>query len=206
MNLLTCVANYCAFGLESVNFLPWLSPLAVSPPFLSHDIDLSHLPTSSSRLAFSAWKPRLTPSCLLSSLCNPTFWPYTSPPSFPPFHTTLDGPFRYLFPPSRNPHLISLNLFPSLHVGVRSPLWSGWHFDSHACHITQREALPSMHDPEVPLMCERNAHTNGRGFSLMCSLLFENVALYGEWVFHWVCKSRKVSEARMKEHLITWQT
>lgn len=35
-----------------------------------------------------------------------------------------------------------------------------------------------------------NAHTNGRGFSLMCSLLFENTALYGEWVFHWVCKSR----------------
>lgn len=48
---------------------------------------------------------------------------------------------------------------------------------------------------EVSLMCECNAHTNGRGggggFSLTYSLLFENTALCGECVFHWVCKSRE---------------
>lgn len=32
---------------------------------------------------------------------------------------------------------------------------------------------------------------DGGGFSLMYSLLFENTALCGECVFHWVCKSRK---------------
>lgn len=77
--------------------------LADIPPYLYYcSNSLSQLTTSSSPLACS---------CLLSSFCKLTVWPWTSPLSFPRFQMTLDGPFQHLYPPSCNPHLIPPNLF-----------------------------------------------------------------------------------------------
>lgn len=89
-------------------------------------------------------------SCLIPSLCNPSVWPCTSPPSsssLPPFCMTLDGHLPYLFPPlplSSSHFRKSPPIPPCLCV---SPLWSVWHFNSHVCHTTQRGAMPSVHNP-----------------------------------------------------------
>lgn len=80
---------------------------------------------------------------------------------------TPDDPWR---PHSASlPSLLqSTSHFPksllSLHICMCSPLWSLWHFNSHACHITQRKALPSMQDlgNRGPIDVESNAHTNGK--------------------------------------------
>lgn len=154
------------------------------------------------------------PSCLLSSHCNPTTWPYTFPASFLPFYMTLDGPSLHLYPPSRNPHFISLNLFPSFHVSVRSLLWSRWHFDSHACHITQRGGGIALHvwpREQRSHWCmrvmltqmEREVLINVQPFIWKRSFVRRvgvSLSMQGQK------KRMRQSEARMKEHLITWQT
>lgn len=111
MNLLTYVANYSACGLESVNFLPRLSAFADSPPFLYHYNDLSHpfLPSGLLHLTLSRLLLSLCKSHCRTLLLSSIF-------AFIP-HYTWQPPFG-IQPQPHNPHLVSLNLFPSLHVGA----------------------------------------------------------------------------------------
>lgn len=98
--------------------------------------------------------------CQLSVSVNNLFLP-SGLLVFPPhFVSSLSDPrpFLYCFLNSTRPLTAPFSIltlssaiyisFPqilfSLHICVCSLLWSLWHFDSHACHITQRKALPSM--------------------------------------------------------------
>lgn len=148
MNLLTYLANYGAYVLKSITFPP--SPFAISPSLPSHHyINPAHLPTRPP-LWFSLPGNYLTLSGLLASLCNSTVWPYTSPPSSSIFSSVLYDPWwspSVSFPPlpfSSSHFPKSLPIPPCL---LASALWSMWHFNSHAGHLKQRGALPSIHNP-----------------------------------------------------------
>lgn len=201
-------ANYCAYGSES------------SHPFLHPSRIITSTPTPSSPFALLFLEIASPLHVSLPSLRNPTGWPLRLSPIV--FHLPFDSarplsaPVRYVFQRSRHPRLISLNLFPSLRVCVRPRCDLGDISTVTPVTVRRGEHRPprATQGTEVLLICERNARTNGGegGLSLTHSLSFENTALYGECVFHWVCEGRQKKkrtrrrEARMKEHLITWQT
>lgn len=156
MNLLTSLANY---GLESITFPSWLFTLChfsiLSPCCF---INPSHL-AALSRLIGLLCLETASPLCVsITHFAIPLSDP-TPLPSFPSI------PRDPLFPPRRNPHLISLNLFPSLRVSVRPRCDPGdistvtpvtLHRGGHCPPCTTQRT-------EVPLIWECNAHTDRGG-------------------------------------------
>ena len=151
-----------------------------------------HQPQPRPPLCSSLPGNRLAPSC---SLRNPTGWPPAPLPHPRPsslgFHATLVGPVRYVFQLSRHPRLISLNLSP-VSPCPRGDLGDISTVTPVTVHRGEHRPPRATRGTEVLLICGCNAHTNGGewGLSLTYSLLFENTALCGECVFHWVCKGR----------------